>query len=343
MNKSFFHQKFSINEREIGKGCPVFLIAEAGVAHFGSLEKAKQLVDLAVAARADAVKFQIFKTDELVAIECEEWQNRLRSKEIPFESFRDIQTYCNEKGILFLATAHDEPSLEFLETIDVPAYKIGSGEVKNWAFIEKIASRKKPVFLSTGMFTLDEVGVALGYIRKAGNSDVAVLHCVTSYPTLPTDVNLRAMDTIRDTYGTIVGYSDHTQGSHFALAAVARDACVIEKHITMDFNIPDAQDWKVSCGPGDFPIMVKQIREIEAGLGTGMKAPCKDELLSLEWARKSLVATADIMQGDVITTEKLCAKRPGIGIEPAEMGKIVGKRAKVNIEAGTLIRWEQLN
>lgn len=342
MSNFNFNQTFTIQGREIGKSKPVFIIAEAGVAHFGSLDKAKQLVDIAVGSGADAVKFQIFKTNALVSVESEEWRNRLKTRELPYEAFKEIQVYCKEKGIIFFATAHDEPSLEFLDSLDVPAYKIGSGEVSNWSFLEKVASKKKPVILSTGMYTLGDIGEALKVIAKTGNPDIAVLHCVTSYPTPPSEVNLRAMDTIRDTYDVIVGYSDHTNGFHFPLAAAALGASIIEKHITLDFNVPDAQDWKVSCGSEDFPVMVEQIREIEAGLGTGIKALTKSELSSINWARKSLVAIEDIFEEEIIELKKLGAKRPGFGIMPSDIDKVIGKKAKKTIKKDALIKWEYL-
>ncbi len=342
MMKFKFKNIFYVKEREIGDDCPVFIIAEAGVAHFGSLDKAKRLVDLAVKAKADAIKFQVFKTDALISKESEEWRNRMRTRELPFEAFLKIQAYCNEKKIVFFATAHDEPSLEFLDSLDVPAYKIGSGEVSNWSFLEKVASKKKPVILSTGMYTLEDIGEALKVIAKTGNPDIAVLNCVTSYPTSPAEVNLRAMDTIRNKYNVIVGYSDHTQGFHFPLAAAALGASIIEKHITLDFNVPDAQDWKVSCGPEDFPEMVKQIREIEAGLGTGIKALTKSELSSINWARKSLVAIEDIFEEEIIELKKLGAKRPGFGIMPSDIDKVIGKKAKKTIKKDVLIKWEYL-
>lgn len=342
MMKFKLNNIFYIKERKIGDESPIFIIAEAGVAHFGSLDKAKRLVDLAVDAKADAVKFQIFKTDAMISKESEEWRNRMRTRELPFEAFREIQAYCNEKKIIFFATAHDEPSLEFLDSLDVPAYKIGSGEVSNWSFLEKAASKKKPVILSTGMYTLEDIGKALKVIEKTGNSDIAVLHCVTSYPTPPSEVNLRAMDTIRDTYGVIVGYSDHTKGFHFPLAAAALGASIIEKHITLDFNVPDAQDWKVSCGPEDFPVMVQQIRDIEAGLGSGIKIPAESERPSINWARKSLVAIEDILEGEIIDLKKIGAKRPGFGIMPSDIDKVIGKRANKKIKKDTLIKWEHL-
>lgn len=337
-----FSQSFKIDEHPVGSNNPVFIIAEAGVAHFGSMEKAMRLVDLAADSGADAVKFQIYKTEALISTAAKEWQNRYRHKELAYGGFRKIQAYCQKKGIAFLATAHDEPSLEFLDSLDVTAYKIGSGEVGNWAFIKRTASRKKPVIVSTGMYTLEEVGKALEAISETGNKDVVVLHCVTQYPTPPTEVNLNAMDTIREAYGVMVGYSDHTQGFHFPLAAAALGARVIEKHISLDFNVPNAQDWKVSCGPEDFPVLVRQIRDIEAGLGSGIKRPSQAEQSSLNWARKSLVAAVDIAKGEVITPEKLCVKRPGFGIMPADIVKVAGREAKVNIEKDTLIKWEQL-
>lgn len=342
MMKFKLNNIFYIKERKIGGKNPIFIIAEAGVAHFGSLDKAKSLVDLAVEAKADAVKFQIFKTDALISRESEEWRNRMRTRELPFEAFREIQAYCNEKKIVFFATAHDEPSLEFLDTLDIPVYKIGSGELSNWPFLEKAASKKKPVILSTGMYTLEDIGKALKVIAKTGNSEVAVLHCVTSYPTPPSEVNLRAMDTIREAYGVIVGYSDHTKGFHFPLAAAALGASIIEKHITLDFNVPDAQDWKVSCGPEDFPVMVRQIRDIEAGMGSGVKAPTESERPSINWARKSLVAIEDILEGEMIDLKKIGAKRPGFGIMPSDIDKVIGKRANKKIKKDTLIKWEHL-
>lgn len=342
MDKLLFSQKITVGEKEIGIRYPTFIIAEAGVAHFGSLEKAKRLVDLSVQAGADAVKFQIFKTEELVSGDSEEWRNRLRSRELPFEDFRRIQEYCRERGIIFFATAHDERSLEFLDTLDVPAYKIGSGEVANWPFIKKVASRKKPVILSTGMYTMEEIGDAIDIFKEAGNPDIVVLHCVTRYPTPPYEVNLRAMDAIRKAYGVLVGYSDHTEGFHFPLAAAAREACIIEKHITLDFDVPNAQDWKVSCGPENLHLMIKQIRDIEAALNSDVKAPSEPEKLSLKWARKSLVAAADITEGETITQEKICMKRPGTGIIPSEIRKVIGRKAKILIKKDTLIRWEQL-
>lgn len=337
-----FNSTFAIEGRAVGVDSPAYIIAEAGVAHFGNKAKAFELVDLAVSAGADAVKYQIFQADSLISAAAPEWKKRLGSRCLPFADFTEIQAYCRQKGITFLATAHDEPSLEYLDTIHVPTYKIGSGEVDNWPFIKKIAGRGKPVIFSTGMYTLDQVRTALALFAESGNREVAVLHCVTSYPTLPADVNLRAISTLRETFQVVTGYSDHTQGYHFPLAAVALGAKIIEKHISLDFDVPDAQDWKVSCGWHDLSLFIKQVREIEEGLGQGEILPTPSEQQSLAWARKSLVAATDIMAGELLSREKIVCKRPGTGISPAELDSYLGRRAKVTILADTLIHPQDL-
>jgi N,N'-diacetyllegionaminate synthase len=337
-----FSKSFCIADRRIGGGQPIFIVAEAGLAHFGSLEKAKALVDMAAAAKADAVKFQVFKTHELISAASPEWIERLQPKELPFSAFKEIESYCREKGIIFFATAHDEPSLEFLDNLDVPALKIGSGEVGNWGFIKKVASRMKPVIISTGMYTLNEIRDALRIFAEAGNPDVAVLHCVTSYPTPPSEVNLNAIATIRKNLDIIVGYSDHTEGFHFPLSAAALGARIIEKHISLDFNVLNAQDWKVSCGPEDLVLMVRQIRDVEKGMGSGVKETGETERTSLEWARKSLVATRHIAAGEIIMSVHIQAKRPGYGISPACTNEVIGRKAKKNIKKDEVILWEVL-
>lgn len=333
---------FTIANRAIGEGAAVFIIAEAGVAHFGSLKKAFKLVDLAVEAGADAVKFQIFRTSELISSLSPEWRKRMEPKELSAKDFREIKQYCRTRGILFLATAHDESSLRELDDLDVPAYKIGSGEVKNWPFLAKIAGRGKPVILSTGMYTLEDISQALEVIAQTGNPDLAVLQCVTAYPTPPAEVNLLAIKTIRETFDVVTGYSDHTEGYHFPLAAVVLGAKIIEKHISLDFNVPNAQDWKVSCGPNDLHLLIDQIREIESGFGTGVKEPGATERHSLAWARKSLVAACNIFPGEAVTSEKVKFKRPGTGITPSDVEGVLGRRARVEIKRDSLILWEHL-
>lgn len=341
MNAPFAAQ-FEIAGRTVGNGAPCYVIAEAGVAHFGSLEKAFRLVDLAADAGADAVKFQIFSVEAMISNEAPQWRTRMQSRHLPSEAFFKIRDHCRERRITFFATAHDEPSLAVLDQLDVPVYKIGSGEVGNWPFLAAIARRGKPVILSTGMYTIADVRAALNIFAEVKCKDLAVLHCVTRYPTLPGEANLRAMDTIREQFGVTTGLSDHTAGFHIPLAAVARGATVLEKHITLDFDVPDAQDWRVSCGPETLAPMIRQIRDIEAALGTGEKVPAVAESESLAWARKSLVAAVNIAAGETVTAEKLVAKRPGTGLPPADLPRVAGRRAKVDIAADTLIRLDQL-
>ncbi|MBI9074126.1 MAG: N-acetylneuraminate synthase family protein [Desulfatibacillum sp.] len=336
-----FANTFEIDGRAVGAGCPVYIIAEAGVAHFGSMDKARALVDLAVKARADAIKFQVFQARKLISKESADWIDRLSSRELPYESFREISDYCREKGITFFATAHDEPSLEFLGALNVPVYKVGSGEVENWPFIKKVAQMGKPVILSTGMYTAGQVQEAVKIFVRAGNPQLAVLHCVTAYPTAPHLINLRAIKALTN-MGVVAGYSDHTMGYHIPLAAVAMGASIVEKHITLDYDVPNAQDWKVSCGPEDLHLFVEQIREVEESLGSETKAPNEAEKQSLAWARKSLVAACAIHAGECITEAMLVSKRPGTGISPAELEKVLGREAASDIQEDTLITWEQL-
>lgn len=333
-------QIFSIADKKVGKNCPVFIIAEAGVAHFGSAKKALKLVDLASSAGADAVKFQIFETNSLISKESPEWRERLVTKELPQSAFVEIQQYCQERGIIFLATAHDDNSLVFLESLNVPAYKIGSGEVANWPFLQKVASLRKPIIFSTGMYKMDDIRQAVTAMLATDNRDLAALHCVTSYPTPAEEVNLRAIQTISREFDMITGYSDHTRGFHFPLAAVALGARIIEKHITLDFDVPNSQDWKVSCGPDDLHLMVEQIREIETGLGTGEKNISASERASIAWARKSIVASRDLRKGETVSLEAIAAKRPGTGIPPSDIEKIVGRVLKKDISRDSLLQWE---
>ncbi|MBT3350995.1 MAG: N-acylneuraminate-9-phosphate synthase [Nitrospinaceae bacterium] len=338
-----FSSRFQIDGVGVGEDCPAYLIAEAGVAHFGSVEKAFRLVDMAVEAGADAVKFQIFDTDALIGREAAAWRERLSSRCLPYDDFYRVRDYCDDKNITFFATAHDEPSLDFLDELKVPVHKIGSGEVDNWPFISKVAGRGKPVILSTGMYTFEKITKALDVVFEAGNREVVVLHCVTNYPSPPDEINLRVMDAIREAFDVVTGYSDHTAGIYIPLAAIARGARVLEKHISLDFNVPDAQDWKVSCGPEDLPELIRGAREIEASLGSGERVPNSAELESILWARKSLVTRKAMKAGDELTLDVLAFKRPGTGIPPSDAEKVVHRRINIDLESDTVIQWEHLN
>lgn len=336
-------QTIAIGNKHIGKDFPLFAIAEAGVAHFGSLEKALNLVDMAADAGADAVKFQMFDVEDLVSSASLEWKQRLKSRQLRREDFYVIQEYCSEKAILFLCTAHDLPSVDFLhQNMRVPAFKVGSGEVGNIPYLRRIASLGLPVIVSTGMHQMVDIQNVLDIFREADNPQLVLLHCVTGYPVAPSNANLMAIPMFRERFCTITGYSDHTAGTHIALAAVALGALVIEKHISLDFDVPDAHDWKVSCGPHNLASFLRELRDIENALGNGLKELTQQEQESLRWARKSLVAACDIHPGVQITGDMVQLKRPGTGLSAAELPQILGRTAREFILRDTLLTLDML-
>lgn len=340
---SVFPASFEILGRRIGADAPCLIIAEAGVAHFGDLAKADQLVDLAAEAGADVFKTQHYRTDLLVGPSAPDWRDRLRPKEMPGSAIRHMKARCDARGLLFLCTAHDAEALEFLDReLDVPAFKVGSGEVENWPFLADMARRGKPIILSTGMYEIEQIREAARVIEQAGAPPLAILHCITSYPTDPAVVNLRVMEQIRSFFSGPVGYSDHTAGTAVPLAAVALGAAIIEKHITIDRNVPNAQDWKVSCDPSNLHRFVADIREIEAALGGGPKRLLEAERRSIQWARKSLTAGRDIPRGTTITADMLLAQRPGTGLPPSRLHEVEGRRAIRAIAVGEVIMAELL-
>jgi len=338
-----FDTSFFVGSREIGPLSPCLIIAEAGVNHFGSMEKAFKLVDMAVQAGADVLKIQHFHTDRMIGKSASDWRDRMRSKELSENQVRTIKSYCDQCGILFLCTPHDDWAFHFLDQeLNLPAFKIGSGEVENWQFLEKVAQCGKPIILSTGMYSIDHIRHAVQVIGENGCTSLAILHCVTSYPAPPESINLRVMDEIRSFFPGPVGYSDHTAGTAVPLAAVARGAMVLEKHITLDRDVPNAQDWKVSCDPTNFATFIAQAREIEASLGKQQKEIGSEEQTSLLWARKSLHAIGTIAAGQKIEVHMLTSQRPGTGISPAHLDTLVGRSANEEIAAGTMIHWNMI-
>lgn len=337
-----FQPCISVDGRNIGSGQPVYVIAEAGVAHFGDLGKAIALVDLAADAGADAFKTQAFVTDSLISARLPEWRSRLRPKEVGFEFIAKMKEHCDQRGITFLCTAHDPSVLPWLDELQVPAYKIGSGERSNTPFLRDIARLGKPMILSTGMYEEHHLVEAIAAIASEGLDELALLHCVTSYPTPQSQVNLRAMDRMREIFSGPVGYSDHTEGHRVVLAAVAHEAKIVEKHITLDFDVPNAQDWKVSCGPSDFSAFVRKIREVEAVLGRPVKEVQPCEQAALEWALKSLVAACDLPAGIFLKPEHLLSKRPGIGLPPSRQKELLGMRLARPVAKDVALQLEDL-
>lgn len=338
-----FPSHIEIAGRRIGSGEPCYIIAEGGVSHFGQMDKARQLIDMTVEAGADVYKTQHYHTDILVGPSAPDWRERLRSKEMPDAAISQMQAYCKRRSIPFLCTPHDEKALDFLDAeLNIPAFKIGSGELENWPFLANIGRRGKPVILSTGMYEIAQIKDAINTLADSGCTQLAVLHCVTSYPAAPQLINLRVMDQIREFFPGPVGYSDHTEGTAVCLAAAALGADIIEKHITIDRDVPNAQDWKVSCDPTNFKSFVNDIRTIEKARGSGPKHLGEDERRSMQWARKSLTAAVDIPRGVQITAAMLIAQRPGTGISPAHNAEVVGLNAQRDIAAGEVLSADML-
>lgn len=343
-----------IHDRKIGRDEPVFIIAEAGVNHNGKLELAKKMVDKAKRAGVDAVKFQTFKAEDLVTENSEmaDYQKKniskdqsqyemIKEKELGYEEFKNLKEYCDEKDILFLSTPHTEEAMNFLEDL-VPAYKIGSGDLTNLPFLKKVAQKGKPIILSAGMATLGEVEEAVKTIREEANEDLILLHCVTDYPTDIEKVNLRTIETLKTSFKTLVGFSDHTMGIIASIAAVSLGATVIEKHFTIDKEM-EGPDHEASLEPNQLKKMIEKIRDIEKGLGDGIKKPTKEEKKTMENSRKSIIVGKNISKGTKFQKDILEIKRPGTGIKPKYLSKIIGKKAKEDIKKDSILTWDMID
>ena len=328
-----FASAFEIGGRPVGAGAPVFFIAEAGVAHFGDMGLARELVDLAADSGADAFKTQFFDVEEMIAGRAPDWRERLRPRNLTLDQALELAERCASRDLLFMSTAHVESRIPWLEEIGVPAIKVGSGERGNPAFLTKLARLGKPMIVSTGMYGEVDVIEALEACRAGGCTEVTLLHCNTAYPTPDGDVNLAAMDALGGLFDGPVGYSDHTPDFAAILAAVARGARVIEKHITILYDVPNAQDWKVSAGPKDLAQLVSAIRRTETLVGHGREEPSASETQGQAWALKSLVARRDLPAGHVIVEDDLASKRPGDGILPNRIAEVLGKKLKAPLEA----------
>lgn len=321
----------------------VTIIAEAGVNHNGSLEIAKKLVDKAVEAGVDIIKFQTFKAEKLVSKSAKqaEYQKRnigsnaddsqysmLKKLELSNQDHQDLMAYCKQRGIQFFSTAFDLESIDYLHSLDLGLWKIPSGEITNYPYIKKIAQYHEPVILSTGMCEMDDISAAMNVLCENGveRRQITILHCNTEYPTPYEDVNLLAMHQIKDDYQVEVGYSDHTKGIEVPIAAVALGASVIEKHFTLDRNM-EGPDHKASLEPDELRAMVSAIRHIEKALGSGKKTVSESERKNIAIARKSIVAACPIKKGDILTEENLTVKRPGTGISPMRWEEVVGTKA----------------
>jgi len=328
------------------------VIAEAGVNHNGDLNLAKKLVDAAAEAGADVVKFQTFQANQMATEQATQaaYQQKalgqsnsqlamLQQLELKPGQHRELTNYCLQKGIEFLSTAFDLPSINLLASMNVKRWKIPSGEITNLPYLRQIGGQCKSVILSTGMANLSEIESALGVLEEAGmsRSQITMLHCTTEYPAPPEEVNLRAMITMAQAFGVAVGYSDHTAGIAVPIAAVAMGATVIEKHLTLDRNLP-GPDHNASLEPDEFAAMVQGIRIIEQALGDGIKRPTPSEKVNLPVVRKSLVAACPIRAGELFSESNLTTKRPGTGLSPMQWDYWIGRPASRDFAPDELIQ-----
>jgi N-acetylneuraminate synthase/N,N'-diacetyllegionaminate synthase len=348
-------KKIKIGNKLIGEGESCFIIAEAGVNHNGDIKLAKKLVDVAKEAGADSVKFQTFKAERLVTYNARQAEYQIKNigkKESQYEmlkrlelsssDFKKLKEYCDYKGIIFLSSPFDEESADLLENIGIVAFKLGSGEITNSPLLKHVAKKKLPIILSTGYSTMQEVEEAVKIIEKQGNKKIILLHCTSDYPLRLENVNLLAMKTMMDRFKYPVGYSDHTLGLTVPIAAVALGAKVIEKHFTLDRELP-GPDHRASATPEELKLFVENIKDVLKLLGSSIKNPTKSEAQCIRLGRKSIVARTDIKKSSKINKDMLIIKRPGTGIYPRYLDKIIGRVAKRDIPKDAIIKWEMIS
>lgn len=346
--------KIKIANRLIGDGEPCFIIAEAGINHNGDLNRAKRMIEIASAMRADAVKFQTGKVDETVTRRApkaeyqedfkepsESQYQMIKKLEFTEEQWFELADFARNVGIIFLSKPAYEGAVDLLVKMGVPAIKIGSGDITYLTLLHHAAKTGLPIILSTGMSTLGDIEDAINAIHSEKNEDIILLHCTSNYPPRYADANLKAMLTLKQTFQVPVGYSDHSLGITVPIAAVSLGACVIEKHFTLDKSLP-GPDHKASLAPREFKEMVKSIRIAEEALGNPIKKPVEAEEGMRMITRKSIVANVDITRGEIITREMLSFKRPGTGLPQTFLDLIVGRKARTDIKKDDIIKWDMV-
>jgi len=349
-------KKIKIGNRFIGDKQPCFIIAEAGSNHDQKFSQAIKLIEVAAEAGADAVKFQVFSASKIAAntnariaslrndkfgTYGKNLYNFYKKFEMPKEWLPRLQKHAKECGIIFSATAFDEEAVDELAKIGVPFYKIASFELVHIPLIDYVASKNKPIILSTGMATMPEIAEALDTVRQTGNSRYALLHCGIGYPAHVPDINLAAMEAMHKRFLCPIGYSDHSLGITIPIAAIARGAKIIEKHYTISRKLR-GPDHKFALEPHELKLMVRSIRDVEAAIGSNLKKPAKSELIHLKRGRRSIFASSFIKSGDVITKDKLVVLRPASGLAPKFFKRIIGKKARLNIGPHEPITWNKL-
>lgn len=345
--------KVKIGQKFISDEHPVFIIAEIGVNHNGSLKMAKRLIDVASKARVDAVKFQTFNPETLVTKSAakasyqikndgrinETQYEMLKRLMLPRQFHRELKIYAEKKGLIFLSTPFSLDDARYLRKLGVQAIKVGSSDTDNTPYLSQIATWELPIILSTGMSDLKEIKNSVRVIQRAGCRELVILHCTTNYPCPAEEANLNAIKTLKRNLGLLVGFSDHTSGIEASMIAVALGARVIEKHITLDKNLP-GPDHKASLDPHELTFMVSSIRKAERLLGSGIKQPLASEQNIAKLARKSLVAAVPLSVGVALKEEYITIKRPGTGIPPKFLAKVVGKKLKFEVKKDQPLTWE---
>ncbi len=346
--------RIKFGTRVVGSGEPSYLIAEVGANHDRDLDLARRLIDEAADAGVDAVKFQTYtgkalystrtpKFEYLGELADEPAHELLERISLPREWQPILAEHCAGRGVAFISTPFDREAVDELDELDVPAYKVASFEIVDLPFLEYIGSKRRPVIVSTGMADMEEIGEALGALRKGGVTEVALLQCASLYPAPPTVMNLRSIETMREEFQVLVGLSDHTLGIHISVAAVARGASIIEKHFTLDRS-RTGPDHPFAIEPAELRELVRQIRDVEAALGDGQKiGPSTEEGLEMyAKARRSVVAAMAIAAGTTITDAMLTTKRPGFGIKPKHLPEVVGRVARVDIPEDEVVTWDMV-
>ncbi len=321
----------------------VYIIAEAGVAHFGSLKKAKNLVDLAVNSGADAVKFQSYTTKDFIYQKFTQWFDRYKEKEVNFSFLKEIKKYCKKKKIEFLCTPHTESTLTWVKKLNIPMIKVGSGELANFEFLKQIIKQKKHIIISTGMHSKKDMINLKKFFLTQKYYNVSFLRCISSYPTSDEEINLESFNQFKKIFRDFkIGYSDHTNHDLAILGAVVLGAKIIEKHIALDFNVKNAQDWKVSFNEKRFKDMVNKIRHLEKILGKKQILISKDEKKSIKWATKGIYAKKNIKAGSKFNLHNTCVKRPNNGVSVSFYTALLRKKSKSNIIKGQPLKSDQI-
>jgi N,N'-diacetyllegionaminate synthase len=340
-----------IGQKVIGPGSKVFVIAEIGINHDGNVNQAEKLIDAAAEAGADAVKFQSFQVDRMLIPSRDRYAQQTNQTESAYQLLRrcelswadqeKLKKHADRRGILFLSTPFDEESADFLDSLEVPIFKIASSDITHVPLLRHIASKHKPILLSTGMSFLSEVADAIWNLKSSGAQDILLMHCVSVYPAQPQKMNLRAIQTMQSYFDLPVGLSDHSEGILLPLIAVALGAVVIEKHFTLD-KTASGPDHKGSMDPADLKALIQNLRDVEDCLGDGRKKPSDSEEENRILSRRSIVAAVDIRAKETVAPWMLSFKRPGTGLEPRHWEKIVGMTARRNLEKDTILQWEDL-